>query len=226
MLYYSYFNLYKIIRYKSRFFNPLYNNYEGKIKHILRVKNLDILYNIIKSDIFKKFKYDLDANSSYYKTSIFNSMSNIYSDNKEKSLKELNTTVLKTVIPDITNKVKNTLLKAKSNIRDDEVIDRTEDLKNNHLSICVLYPHQMIKILPMIGYSNEKCYTGRDSLNNKPNEDMNRFQSESDKAMDIKSIEKEMKKETPEININENPNDLNKISTPDMNRFFNQTLQI
>ena len=60
----------------------------GKDKTYFSGENLDILYNIIKTDIFKKFKYDLDANSSYYKTHIFNSMSTIYTDNKEKSLKE------------------------------------------------------------------------------------------------------------------------------------------
>ena len=192
----------------------------GKDKTYFSGENLDILYNIIKTDIFKKFKYDLDANSSYYKTHIFNSMSTIYTDNKEKNLKELNTTVLRTVIPDITNKVKNTLLKAKSNIRDSEVIDRSEDLKKQ----------SQVNIRP-VSTSDDRNTTNmdtqmenfiqqRDSLNSKPNIDMNRFQSDSDKAMDIKSIEKEMKKRNTEINIDENPNDLNKISTPDMNRDF------
>ncbi len=183
-------------------------------------ENLDILYNILKADIFKKFKYDLDANSSLYKTHIFNSMSTIYTTNKEKSLKELNTIVLKTVIPEITIKVKDTLLRAKSNIRDSEVIDRTEDLKKQSLVNMRPISTSDDKNSTNMDTQMENVMHERDSLNSKPNIDMNRFQSDSDKAMDIKSIEKEIKKRNAEINIDENSNDLNKISTPDMNRSF------
>ena len=53
------------------------------------------------------------------------------------------------MIPDITNKVKNTLLKAESNIRDSEVIDRSEDLKKQSQVNIRPYLHQMIEIPPM-----------------------------------------------------------------------------
>jgi hypothetical protein len=192
----------------------------GKDKTYFSGENLDILYNILKADIFKKFKYDLDANSSFYKTHIFNSMSTIYTTNKEKSLKELNTIVLKTVIPEITIKVKDTLLRAKSNIRDSEIIDRTEDLKKQSLVNMRPISTSDDKNTTNMDTQMENVMQERDSLNSKPNIDMNRFQSDSDKAMDIKSIEKEMKKRNVEINIDENSNDLNKISTPDMNHGY------
>ena len=60
--------------------------------------NFNLLYNILKTDLKKKFSYNLD-NESQSKIKLFEIMNNVYTNNNDKDLKNLNFLSLRTSAP-------------------------------------------------------------------------------------------------------------------------------
>ena len=92
--------------------------------------NLDILYNVLKQDIQNRYNYNLDTEERTFKTEIFNNMSTVYHNHKEKNLKKINQIVLKYVAPKFIKQIQPRSIshKSQNKIRDAEIIDRQHDL--------------------------------------------------------------------------------------------------
>ena len=95
--------------------------------------NLDMIYMVLKEDINSRFNYNLDNEDRDFKTQLFNTMSKVYTENKNKDLKLLNKYVIQESAPNFIEKItslyKNQSLNlSKNTIRDSDIINKQHDL--------------------------------------------------------------------------------------------------
>tara|TARA_B100001758_G_C18383122_1_gene598432 strand:- start:596 stop:1660 length:1065 start_codon:yes stop_codon:yes gene_type:complete len=169
-------------------------------------ENLDLLYNILKDDIHKKFNYDINSRKNEYKTKLFNIMNNIYIHNKQKSIKTLNQKVLKTAAQEFINSVKKQTQKAQSSnieLRDMGIRDGSIDLvKKTSIDI---RPKSSTNNLPQVSNEFENMKRERDKLENRPVNNPKRFQEKEEEKINLTDIENEFQKRNNELSENSLP---------------------
>ena len=178
--------------------------------------NLELLYNILKTDINDKFKYNLDLEENFYKTQLFHIMNGIFLNNKNKELNEINTLVLKEIAPIFANKINDKVFQ-KNTIRDSDIINRSKDL----------IKQTSVDMRPQSSLENnnldldnklDNLRNTRNEFNNNPKLIPDDFRLPIEEENNIEDLENEFKKRNHEFNTNNTiPQPNNQINSSQSN---------